>query len=142
MQPLAVPLTRQLPRALEIYTDVLLHPSFPEKELERLRIQQVSALLRRSTARRRSPAWSSPSSSTGRPTPTAGPTRRSRSRSLTRDDVVSFYKNLFVPNNAALIVVGDTTPDAIMPVLESALKDWKPGSPVPGPSPSRRPPSR
>ena len=27
-------------------------------------------------------------------------------------------------------MVGDTTPDAIMPVLESALKDWKPGSPV------------
>jgi zinc protease len=43
---------------------------------------------------------------------------------------VSFYKTLFVPNNAALIVVGDTTPDAIIPVLESALKDWKPGSPV------------
>ena len=37
---------------------------------------------------------------------------------------------LFVPNNSALIVVGDTTPDAIIAVLESALKDWKPGSPV------------
>ena len=32
---------------------------------------------------------------------------------LTRDDVVAFHKRLFLPNNASLIVVGDTTPDAI-----------------------------
>jgi zinc protease len=51
-------------------------------------------------------------------------------KSLTRDDLIAFYKMMFVPNNAALVVVGDTTPDAIIPVLESALKDWKPGSPV------------
>ena len=51
-------------------------------------------------------------------------------KGLTRDDVVAFYKPLFVPNNAALIVVGDTTPDAIIAGLEAALKDWKPGAPV------------
>ena len=35
-------------------------------------------------------------------------------KGLTRDDVVAFHKRLFVPNNAALIVAGDTTPDAII----------------------------
>jgi len=30
-----------------------------------------------------------------------------------------------------LIVVGDTSPDAILPLLEAALKDWKPGASVP-----------
>ncbi len=46
--------------------------------------------------------------------------------SLKREDVVAFHKALFLPNNASLIVVGDTTPDAITASLEKAIKDWKP----------------
>ena len=36
-------LTKHTAKALELYTDVLLHPSFPEKELERLRAQRLAA---------------------------------------------------------------------------------------------------
>ncbi len=124
-------LTRHLPRAMEIYTDVLLHPSFPEKDLERLRIQQLAALLRRSDS---PPAIAGLVFSKllyGEAHPYGRTSMPASVKSLTRDDIVSFYRMLFVPNNAALIVVGDTTPDAIIPVLESALKGWKPGSPVP-----------
>ncbi len=134
-------LTRHLPKALEIYTDVLLHPSFPEKELERLRVQRLATLLRRAD---------SPPAIAGQVFPKLlyseahpyGRTDTPKSvKSLTRDDALAFYKMLFIPNNAALIVVGDTTPDAILPVLEAALKDWKPGSPVsravPEPPPSK-----
>ncbi len=46
---------------------------------------------------------------------------------LTRDDMVHVFKTIFLPNNAALIVVGDTTPDVITAKLEESLKDWKPG---------------
>ena len=48
-------------------------------------------------------------------------------KALTRDDVVAFHKRLFVPNNASLIVVGDTTPDAITARSRRRSKDWKPG---------------
>ena len=51
-------------------------------------------------------------------------------KGLSRDDIVAFYKQLFVPNNAALIVTGDTTPDAIVNQLEAVLKGWKAGPPV------------
>ena len=34
------------PKALELFADILLHPSFPEKDLERLRVQRLGALLR------------------------------------------------------------------------------------------------
>ena len=47
-----------------------------------------------------------------------------------------------MPNNAALIVVGDTTPDAIVPALESALKDWKPGAAPAADLPRSRPSSK
>jgi len=136
-------LTRHLPKALGLYTDVLLHPAFPEKELERLRRQRLSALLRLADSPPAIAGLVFPRLLYGDTHPygraVAGTPKSVKG--LTRDDVVSFYRMLFVPNNAALIVVGDTTPDAIMPVLESALKDWKPGSPVarnvPEPPPSK-----
>src|SRR6185437_12268254 len=60
---------------------------------------------------------------------------------MTRDDVVAFHRQLFLPNNASMIVAGDTTPEAITATLEKALKDWKPGTPpkasLPEPPPAR-----
>jgi zinc protease len=60
---------------------------------------------------------------------------------LTRDDVVAFHKRLYLPNNASLIVAGDTTPEAITATLEGALKGWMPGEPpravLPEPSTGR-----
>jgi zinc protease len=125
-------LTRNLPKALDIYTDVLLHPSFPPKELERLRAQRLSALLRQVDSLPAIANLVFPKLLYGEDHPYGRPnTGTPKSvKGLTRDDIVGFYKTMFVPNNAALVVVGDTTPDAIIPVLESALKDWKPGSPV------------
>jgi len=125
-------LTRNLPRALKIYTDVLLNPTFPEKELERLRTQQLSTLLRQADSAPTIANLIFPKLLYGETHPygrsNAGTPKSVKS--LTRDDVVGFYQSLFVPNNAALVVAGDVTPDAIMPILEAALKDWKPGSPV------------
>ena len=125
-------LTRNLPKALDIYTDVLLHPAFPAKELERLRTQRLSALLRQVDSPPAIAGLVFPKLLYGDGHPYGRPnTGTPKSvKGLTRDDIVSFYQALFVPNNSALIVVGDTTPDAIIPVLESALKGWKPGSPV------------
>ena len=40
-----------------------------------------------------------------------------------------FHKKVFLPNNAALIVAGDTTPDAITAKLEEGLRAGKPARP-------------
>ncbi|HEX8198863.1 MAG TPA: insulinase family protein, partial [Isosphaeraceae bacterium] len=120
-------LTKHRGKALDLFADVLLHPSFPEKELERLRRQKLAALLRRAD---------NPSAIAGVVFPRLlygaqhpyGRIDTARSvQGLARGDVVDFYKRLFVPNNAALVVVGDTTPEAITADLERALADWKPG---------------
>ena len=120
-------LTQHVDKAVDLFADVLLHPSFPEKELERLRKQKLAALMRRAD---------SPTAIAGIVFPKLlyslehpyGRTDNPKSvASLTRDDVIKLFAKLFVPNNAALIVVGDTTPDAVVARLEAALKDWKPG---------------
>ena len=125
-------LTRNLPRALDIYTDVLLHPTFPTRDLERLRTQRLTALNRQVDSPPTIAGLVFPKLLYGEDHPYGRPnTGTPKSiKGLTRDDLVNFYKTMFVPNNAALVVVGDITPDGIIPVLESALKDWKPGSPV------------
>ena len=59
-------------------------------------------------------------------------------QSITRDDAVAFYKQIMVPANAALVVVGDVQPDQITAALEARLAAWPPG-PAPA-SPTRRSP--
>jgi zinc protease len=49
---------------------------------------------------------------------------------ITRDQLTAFHATWFKPNNATLIVVGDTTLAEVTPKLEKLFAGWKPG-PVP-----------
>ena len=42
----------------------------------------------------------------------------------TREDLVDYHQTWVRPENATLIVVGDTTLEEIMPLLEQHLGDW------------------
>jgi zinc protease len=46
---------------------------------------------------------------------------------MTRDDLVKFHQTWFKPNNATLIIVGDTKLAEIQPKLEKLLAGWKAG---------------
>ncbi|KAF0240501.1 MAG: peptidase M16 domain-containing protein, partial [bacterium] len=46
---------------------------------------------------------------------------------LSQADIVKFHQTWFKPNNATIVVVGDTTLSEIVPKLEKLLKDWKSG---------------
>ena len=125
-------LTKHLERALDIYADVVINPAFPESELKLQRNSRLASLLQR---RDNADAIATLAYSTvlyGRNHPYG--------RSLIGDetsvaafastDVQRFYETYYRPNNAALIVVGDVKPDALVPELERAFANWKPG-PVP-----------
>jgi zinc protease len=122
-------LTRHQARALELFADLLLHPTFPEKDLARIRTQRVAALLRRRDDARGIAGLVFPKLLYGSSHPYGRTETVSSIDGLTRDDAVHFYKKVFLPNNSALIVAGDTTPEAITPKLEESLKGWKPGAP-------------
>ncbi|GAC1448613.1 MAG: pitrilysin family protein [Isosphaeraceae bacterium] len=135
-------LTRHRARALELFADVLLHPTFPEKELARQKLQRLAAIRARSDDAPTVASLVFPkvlygdAHPYGRPGGSGGHGPRGGSSvpgtlktigAITRDDVKTFHDKLFTPNNASLVVVGNTTPDAIVDALESALKDWKGG---------------
>jgi predicted Zn-dependent peptidase len=59
--------------------------------------------------------------------------------SVTRDDLVHFYDQIYHPNNAVLIAVGDVSEQELMPVLERVFGSWKtqPVPPVAAMAPAR-----
>jgi len=122
-------LSNRLPESLELYADVLLNPTFPAKELERLRgttlatIQQEKAQPS-ATINRIMPKliygeghpYSNPSSGTGTAEAVG---------SLTTAELQAFYKKWVRPDNSLLLVVGDTTLAAIQPLLEQRFGQWR-----------------
>ncbi|MEX2125020.1 MAG: pitrilysin family protein [Woeseia sp.] len=128
-------LKENLDESLAIYADVVLNPSFPEHELERLRKSMLAKIAQEKTqpvgiALRVLPAlmygeghaYSLPLTGSG--------TEESVAR-ITRDSLVDHHRTWFRPGNAVVIVVGDTTMEEIRPKLEKAFARWRPGS-VPG----------
>ncbi len=120
-------LTRHEAKALDLFVDVLTHPSFPALDMERLRRQRLAALSSRRDSPTRIASLVFPKLLYGVDHPYGRIDTVASVKDITRDDVVAQYKKIFMPNNAALIVVGDAKPDVIADKLEKALHDWKPG---------------
>jgi zinc protease len=118
-------------QALDIYADVILHPAFPQKEFDRLQKDRLATIQREevtpnSMATRvllpllygKDHPYSVPFSGTGT---TADVSK------MTREDLAKFHQTWFKPNNATLLIVGDTTLAEITPKLERLFGSWKAG---------------
>lgn len=142
---LHVPVAR-IGDALPIMADVALRPTFPTEELERQRQMRQTDLLqaRDNPATIGSLAFSrvlyGPSHRFG----TAAMGTSATIGAFTRDDLLSFYGGAFRPDNATLVVVGDVTPDGILPLLETSFGSWKSASAAPAGAalPAAPPPTR
>ena len=132
---LHVPVAR-LSDALPVMADVVARPAFPREELDRQRQERLTSLLQArddpstiaSLALARVLFGASHRFGTG----TMG-TAATISR-LTPDDLRAYYMATFRPENAALVAVGDLSPDGTMQLLESSVGSWKgQGSPAAAP---------
>jgi zinc protease len=125
-------LKANLDASLALYADVVLNPSFPPSDFERLRKQQIATIQREKLqpvgmALRVFPKllygndhpYSTPFTGSGYETGVA---------KLTRDDLVKFHQTWFKPDHATMVVVGDTTMAEIKPKLEALFQGWKKGS--------------
>ncbi len=125
-------LARHLERGMDLFADVILNPSFPDKDLSRLKRERLAQLKARVDDPEQIATDVFPRLIYGLDHPYGRPQLGTAAsvQSLTRDDAVAFYKKIMVPGNASLIVVGDVRTDAIAQGLEARLRSWQPG-PVP-----------
>ncbi|WP_180539037.1 M16 family metallopeptidase [Nevskia soli] len=122
-------LTSKLDASLDLFADVLLNPAFPAEDFERERKLQLATIEQEKTepfgiAFRVLPGLIyGPTHPYG--TPSSGTTESLTA--MKREDIRKFYETWFRPNNATIIVIGDTTLSEIRPKIESALAAWKQG---------------
>ena len=125
-------LKAKLDDSLALYADVILNPSFPEADFARQQKQTLAGIKREenapvAAALRVMPgllfgsdhAYGNPLTGSGT---TAGVSK------MTREDLIKFHGAWFKPNNATLIIVGDTTLAEVTPKLEKLLSGWKAGT--------------
>jgi len=133
---LHVPVAR-LGDALPILSDVALRPTFPEKELQRVREELLTSIIQ---------AQDDPASLIrfAFPRLVFGPQHRYGTMSFgtaaslkgfTVADLKQFHAREYVPSNATLIVTGDVTAASVVARLESAFGAWKGTAPAASPVP-------
>lgn len=118
--------TAQIDSALALFADVTLRPTFPEKELSRLKQERLTTLLQ---LRDRGPeianvAYSSLLFGAEHPYGRSLIGTEASTRQITRADVRRFYDTYFRPNNATLIVVGDVTADDVERRAQAIFGGW------------------
>ncbi len=124
-------LKANLAESLDLFADVVLNPTFPDDEIERLRQEQLAEIQsEKSTpiqmALRVFPkllygeghAYSLPMTGSGDEESVAA---------ISRDDLVAFHDSWFRPNNATLLVVGDTSLEEIVSVVGQRFGAWEAG---------------
>ncbi|MYN41601.1 insulinase family protein [Duganella sp. FT109W] len=121
-----------LPKALAVYADVIQHPAFAPNELERLKKDQLAAIAREKSNPQAMGLRVLPQLLFGAghayAVPVSGSGTEAGVSGLKRDDLAQYHQSWFKPNNATLLVVGDTTLAEITPLLEKAFAGWKPGA--------------
>jgi zinc protease len=122
-------LSNRLGDSLQLYADLLMNPTFPDKELERLRGQTLAAIQQEKAQpagiiNRVLPkllygeghAYANPASGIGTEESVTG---------LKSADLAAFFKRWVRPDNSQLLIVGDTTLEAIKPLLEQWFASWR-----------------
>ncbi len=122
-------LTKNLDRALDIYADITLNPTFPDAELEKYRSRLLTAFVQRKSQPDAISDLVYNKLLYGKNHPYSKQLSGDEVsvKGIKRDDLVGFYDVNYRPNNAVLIVVGDVDGKNLIPKLEKSFGAWKKG---------------
>jgi zinc protease len=130
-------LSSRLGEGMEILAALVVHPEFPEREVERIRDERLAALAQR----RADPASAADELAAhftfapGHPFGRRLGGLRSTLATLTRGDVAGFHAARYRPLGAAVCAAGDVTLEEVAELAERHLGAWE-GGPEPGRAPS------
>ena len=119
-------LTRYLEPTLDLFSEVLLHPTFPEKEFENSRTRLISSRQQALDSPRHlvRKQFSGAINKGSRYAIAAGGDLETLP-AITREDVVTFHHNHYSPAASELIIVGDVEHNDMVRLVEARLNDWQ-----------------
>jgi predicted Zn-dependent peptidase len=116
----------RLPEAVSLLAEVLRTPTFPEREVERLRQERLAELLQQRAEPRGLAddmfARFAYTAESRYALPDGG--SEATVAALSRKSVVQFYNTRYTPGSTTLIVVGDVTADAASAIASEAFGTW------------------
>ena len=123
-------LTKNFPATLDILSDVTLNPSFPAEEVERQRASRLAGLVqqRDNPAQVAAQVTSAVLYGPKHPYGYSEVGTEASVKALTKDEMTAFWKQNFVPNNAALVVAGDISMNDLRALAEKAFGAWQRGT--------------
>jgi predicted Zn-dependent peptidase len=117
---------RNLSDALPLLADVVLRPTFPASELDRLKKERLTSLIQAQDNPAAIVQYAFPrevfgathryGTSAGGLAPSIEP--------ITTDEVRAFHREHFIAGQATIVVVGDVTAATVTPLLERAFGAW------------------
>ncbi len=126
-------LKRHLDGGLDLVRDLVLNPAFPEEEFERQRQIYLGRVQQESVQPEAAALKAFQRRLYGKEHPYAQPVSGSGTKAsltvLEPGDLVAFHRDYYLPNNAAVVVVGDVTLREAQEKLDKAFGEWK-GKPV------------
>ena len=124
-------LRESMDSSLAIFADVILNPSFPQADFDRLQKLQLAQIQREKVTPQQMALRVFPvllyGSGHAYGIPLTGSGTEESVSKLRRNDLIEFHRTWFKPNNASIIVVGATTLAEITPRLERLFGAWRPG---------------
>ena len=119
-------LTKNLDRSFALLAEVILSPSFPQDEFERIRTEIEGRL----HSNEEDPGWVAGKAFREHlyPQHPYGRLISGQAETLARitpDDIRQFHATYYRPNNAIIAVAGEITQDRVVSLLASHFADWK-----------------
>lgn len=114
-------------KLLEIMTDVLLNPTFPEEELEKSRTQEISGLANVPSNANAIASNVAQRLRYGDGHPYSEITTVETLKNIQREDLVNYYNTYFKPNIAYLIIVGDINTKEAKKLVKKYFSKWEQG---------------
>ena len=121
-----------LAASIDLLADVVKNPAFAPRDLERVRVQQLTRISGEKNQPQGIALRALPQMIFGKAHPYGGSQTGTGDeeavRKLTRDDVVAFHNGWIHPAKAEIFVVGDTSLKEITQLLNKQFGRWKPAN--------------